>query len=65
MDTELVVTILRDGGGYGMEAVFFWLYRVERLERQRYRDEHEKTLAELPALTRALEDLSDGIKEHF
>ncbi len=55
--------MLQDLGGYGMAAVFFWLYMQRGKEVDRYRDNYEKVLGEMPLLTVALNELTDKVEE--
>lgn len=70
MDALEIAGLLRDLGGYGMAGVMWYFLRDERKatanerkERIRYRDLHETILNTLPDMTRAIEELTDQIKQ--
>lgn len=69
MTMEQVAALMQDLGGYGVAAVFLWLWRTEREERQRYRDLYETVLQSIPEQTAALKELTNEVarihQRHF
>ena len=56
-----VAKILQDLGPYGVAGLLFWFWQKADAERQRYRDNFEKVLGELPELAAALRELTNEV----
>ena len=61
MDSQQIMSLLQGGGGFAVSGVFWYLWKMEREERQRYRDMHEQVLKDMPELTNSIKDLSNVI----
>lgn len=57
-----VLELLQSTGGYGLAAFMFYLYKQEVAERQRYRDQFEAVLNDLPKLTQAMDKLTNEVE---
>lgn len=61
MELVQFLDILSGAGGYGVAALLYYLYKEERAERIRYRDNFEAMLKNVPDLTKAVEELIDEV----
>lgn len=61
MTIEALAKVLQDLGGYGVAGLMFWFWQRADAERQRYRDNFEKVLSDLPELAAALRGLTDEV----
>ena len=61
MTMEVVAGMLQKLGGYGVAGLMFWFWKQADVERQRYRDNYEKVLSELPELANALKELTNEV----